>query len=281
MTLPRLAAFSPLSLVACLGACAGPLNNEHGIGNAGRTFGNSVYTPSTVAEGIHAAPPEGLEATIDQKSAPVYHASGPVPAAGAEPSLTTLDRDNWGATRVDVPTDFPAHQPRFARNYIITATNPRAQGKFPDERTALGTATTRHNNEQFIEALVAPAVAGANVVMMVPRMIMESRSQEPTRTGGEGYERSPRSVTITNPTAETIPGLVQGDVSAAPIPAGQTPTSSPTTTPVKKKPPATGSPRIIRPVVPGQQSPTAEPAAEDLRPGGGMPASDIPPSAKP
>ncbi len=275
MRILRLAVLLPLSALA---ACAGPLNNEPGIGNAGRSFGHSIYTPATVASGLPAAPPEGLEATIDQKAAPVYHASGPVPAAGAEPSLTTLDRDNWALTRIDVPSDFPAHQPRFARNYLITATNPRAQGKYPDERTALGTATTRHNNEQFVEALVAPAVAGANVVMMVPRMIMESRPQEPTRTGGEGYERAPRQVTITNPTAETVSGLIEGDPSAAPGPAAPAGSAAP-----KKKAPAAppGAPRIIRPRLVGTPSP-AEPPAEDLRPGGGMPATDIPaPSAKP
>jgi hypothetical protein len=269
MTIVRLIALSPL---AALAACAGPLNNEPGIGNAGRAWGHSVYTPSTIAEGLPPAPAEGLEATINQQAAPVYSASGPVAAATAEPSLTTLDRDNWGTTAIPVPNDFPAHQPRFARNYIDTSTDPRAKGKFPDERTALGTATTRHNNQQFVEALVAPVVAGQNVVMMIPRMIMESRPMQPTRTGGEGYERAARQVTIVNPTAETVGGLIQGDPTAAPGP----------TAPAKKAVPLppNGVPRIIRPIVPGQQPPADETPAENLRPGGGMPASDIP-STKP
>ncbi len=273
MILLRLA---PVALLAALGACAGPLNNEPGIGNAGRSFGNSVYTPASITSGLPSTPPEGLEATIDQRTAPVYHASGPVGAPGAAPSLTSLDRDNWGVTRIDVPTDSPAPQPRFARDYLIKATNPRAQGKYPDERTALGTATTRHNNEQFVEALVAPAIAGANVVMMIPRIIMESRPRQPTRTGGEGYERAPRQVTIVNPTAETLPGrLIEGDPSGAP--AGPA-----TPGPAARKPvplPPAGAPRIIRPFAPGEK-PTGEPPAEELRPGGGMPATDIP-SSKP
>lgn len=232
--------------------CAGPLNNEPGIGNAGRSFGHSIYTPATIAEGLPASQPPGLEPTTDQATAPVYQAQGAVTPEKAQPSLTSLDRESWGLTRVDVPNDFPAHHPRLSRDYIDKSSDPRAQGRYPNERTALGTSTTRHNNEQFVEALVAPFVAAENVIMMVPRAVVEMRPRQPTRTGGEGYIRYPQQVTIVNPTAEM-------DGPAARI--------EPTAAPQKPAPRTTRpAPRPLPPQVP----------AEELRPGGGMPATDGP-----
>ena len=86
--------------------------------------------------------------------------------------------------------------------------------------------------------------------MMIPRAIVESRPRQPTRTGGEGYVRYPQQVTIVNPTAEPEGAATRIDHSAAPRKPGS-----------RKSAPAT------RPA-------PAEIPAEELRPGGGMPATD-------
>jgi hypothetical protein len=250
MLSPRHAA---VLLILPLAACAGPLNNEPGIGNAGRAFGHSVYTPATIAEGLPAPEPEGLAPSADQSAAPVYEAGGAVDAQNARPSVTSLDRENWAMVRVDVPSDFPAHQPRLARDYLVKTSDPRAQGRYPNERTALGTETTRHANEQFVEALVSPFVAAQNVIMMIPRAIVEMRPRRPTRTGGEGYERYPRQVTIINPTAEAEGPASRVEPGAAPAASQRRPG-----------------------VAPGSRTVPDQTPGEELRPGGGMPASDSP-----
>jgi hypothetical protein len=243
-----------LPLAVAGGGCTGPLNNEPGIGNAGRTFGHSIYTPATLVEDLPAPQPEGLAPMVDQSAAPVYDVNGAVAPESAQPSIVSLDRDNWGASRVDVPNDFPAHQPRLSWDYIDKTSDPRAQGRYPDERTSLGTATTKHSNQQFVEAIVAPFVAAENVVMMIPRGIAEGRPQQPTRTGGQGYVRYPQQATIVNPAAESEGASARIDQSAAP-----------------RKP---GPRKYSRP---GAISvPADSPPTEELRPGGGMPASDTP-----
>jgi hypothetical protein len=260
--LPRFHVIMLVLTLAALGGCAGPLNNEPGIGNAGRTFGHSIYTPATLAEGLPPQPGPGLAPTVDQAAAPIYEAGGAATPETFHPSLLGLDRENWTIERVDVPNDFPAHQPRLARDYIIKSSDPRAQGRFPDERTALGTTTTRHANEQVVEALAAPFVAAQNIVMMVPRAVVEMRPWQPTRTGGEGYIRSRQQVTIVNPAAE-----------AEGTPHRVDQTSAPRAQPSRRKvPPAAPNP-------PGARSVPAEiptTPGEELRPGGGMPASDTP-----
>jgi hypothetical protein len=253
-------------LPVALGACAGPLNNEHGIGNAGRPFGHSVYTPATLADATVPPPPEGLEPTTNQQLAPVYGAAGPVDARTAQPSLTSLDRSNWGATAIEVPNDFPAHQPRLAGNYLNKESNPRAQGKYPTERTALGLGTDRHNDEQLLEAAAAPFVAGADILLFIPRAIVEMRPYQPTRTGGEGYARMPSNVVIVNPSIEPN-GPVSRIRTLPPLPSDQSitdPGAAPTSGAPRK--PAGKPPRAL------------QPPADDLRPGGGMPATDVAPA---
>ena len=252
--LTRIAAslLAPLALAAC----AGPLNNEHGIGNAGRPFGRSIFTPATLADGLPPVPAEGFEPTTDQQNAPVYGAAGPVDARSAQPSLVALDRSNWGSTSIDVPNNFPAHQPRFTTNYLIKDSNPRAQGKYPNERTALAEGTDRHNDEQILEAAAAPFVVAGDMLMLLPRAVAELRWGRPTRTGSEPYARMPSDVVIVNPSVEprgnpsrlqSLPPKTKGitDPGAAPIPAAK--------------------PRRA-----------LQPPADELRPGGGMPASNIP-----
>ena len=271
-----------LSLLAApllLSGCVGALNNEHGIGNAGRPFGHSIYTPSAITDSTTLPPPEGLEPTANQQLAPIYGAAGPVDARTAQPSLVSLDRSNWGATVIEVPSDFSAHQPRLASNYINKESSPRAQGKYPTERTALGLGTDRHNDEQILEAAAAPFVCAGDILLMVPRAVAEMRSRQPTRTGGEGYARTPNNVVIVNPSVEpdgparrvqSLPRTGTGKTEPITDP-GAAPSANPSAGPMPK--PA----RAARPL---------QPPANDLRPGGGMPATDVPaaspaPASKP
>lgn len=266
-----------LSLLAApllLGGCVGALNNEHGIGNAGRPFGHSVYTPATITDATTLPPPEGLEPTANQQLAPVYGAAGPVDARTAQPSLVSLDRSNWGATSIEVPNDFTAHQPRLTRNYINKESNPRAQGRYPTERTALGLGTDRHNDEQILEAAAAPFMGAGDILLLVPRAISEMRPRHPTRTGGEGYARTPSNVVIVNPSVEPqgAASRVQvlpptGTGKAEPITdPGAAPSANPSAGPMPK---------------PARKPRPLQPPADDLRPGGGMPASDVPAGSPP
>jgi hypothetical protein len=244
------------------------MNQESGIGNAGRPFGRSIYTPATLAEGIPPPPAEGFEPTADQQKAPTYGASGPVAARYAQPSLLALDRENWGTTTVDVPNDFAAHTPRFATNYIDTRSNPRAQGKYPNERTSLGLSTDRHSDEQILEAAAAPFVAAQDVLLLIPRAIMEIRPYRPTRTGSEPYARSPSDVLIVYPSVEVEGPPARIDM-LSPRPKANSPMTDPGAAPIPSR--STSSAGPTRPV---------QPPADDLRPGGGMPASNVRP-AKP
>lgn len=256
-------AAAPLTLAAC----AGPLNNEHGIGNSGRPFGHSVYTPASLADSTTPSPPEGLEPTTNQQLAPVYGAAGPVDARTAQPSLVSLDRSNWGTTSIEVPNDFSAHQPRLTVNYINKESNPRAQGKYPTERTALGLGTDRHNDEQILEAAAAPLVGASDILLFVPRAIAEMRPRQPTRTGGEPYARTPNTVVIVNPSVE--PQGAASRMLAIPAPTGKDapivdPGAAPSSGPMPK---------------PARKPRPLQPPADDLRPGGGMPATDVPAAA--
>ncbi len=256
--LPRIA----LTLLAplALAACAGPLNNEHGIGNAGRPFGRSIYTPSTVAEGLPQPPVEGFEPTTDQQNAPIYGVAGAVDAAAAQPSVVSLDRSNWGATAMEVPNNFPAHQPRFTTNYLNKQSDPRAQGKYPNQRTALGEGTDRHNDEQILEAVTGKFVVAGDTLMLLPRAVAEMRWGRPTRTGSEPYARMPSNVVLVNPAAEPEGDAVRLQSSASRAKGMNDPGAAPI--------PATAKPH--RPL---------QPPADDLRPGGGMPATNIPPAS--
>lgn len=249
--------------VCAAAGCAGPLNQEVGIGNQGRSWGNSVYTPSTVTQAAIPVPEEGFEPTTDQLGSPVYGARGPMAPDAAAPSLVAMDRENWVGTRIDVPNDMPAHQPRMATNFLFREGNPRVEGKYPDQRTAFGVATERHSDEQILEALAAPFVAGMDVVLIPVRAVAEMRPQRPTRTGSDPYARLPGQVTIVN---DPLGAAGSPRPVVAPRPAAM--------------PPARGSAPSTRPGL-GSVPGAIQPPTEDLKPGGGMPASDVPGSSEP
>jgi hypothetical protein len=237
MTLRRPAA--PLAALLALSAgCAGPLNQETSVGNVGRPFDRGVWKPETFAQSALRTPPEGFEPTIQQQAAPVYGASGPQAAADAQPSTTSLDRSNWDGVRYTIPSDAPAHQPRFTRNWLDTSASERARGRYPDERTALFTSTTRQNEAQVREAVVAPFAAASDVILFIPRAVAELRWRRPTRTGTEPYERHPRdSVQVPPPVTPVGPAPAKESLPVLPsqetpapgrppevVPAGQEPT---------------------------------------------------------
>lgn len=173
---------------ALLAACAGPLNNESGIGNAG---GRTVYAPATLAQSALLPVNAEFEPVADTKSAPVYGANGPTNADSAQPSVLAIDRDNWSTIAVIVPNNLPAHQPRYATNYVSNW-SARARGEYPDDRTALNMGSDEGNRQQVVEAVAAPFVAASDIILYLPRAVMESRPYRPTRTGTWPYERAPR-----------------------------------------------------------------------------------------
>lgn len=214
-----LLALTPLVFVA---ACAGPLNNEVGIGNTGRVDGRGVWSPPTLSARLLPTPQEGLEPSTDARTAPVFGAAGPVAAKDAAPSITGIDR-NWTETPVVVPSDLPAHQPRMTWSYLANDT-PRARGQFPTAQSALALGSERHNNEQVKEALVAPFVAAGDVVLAIPRFIASHRIDRPTRTSAWPYERMPRrEALITDPISAEAPkppaAMPAADVPTADMPA--------------------------------------------------------------
>lgn len=217
----KLLAFSPLVLLA---ACAGPLNNEIGIGNTGRVDGRGVWSPPTLTAKLLPTPQEGLEPSTDARSAPVFGAAGPVAAKDAAPSITGIDR-NWSETPVIVPNDLPAHQPRMTWSYLASDT-PRARGQYPTAQSALALGSERHNNEQVKEALVAPFVAAGDVVLAIPRFIASHRIDRPTRTSAWPYERMPRREALTTDPISAEAPKPPAATPAAEVPASNAPASN-------------------------------------------------------
>lgn len=185
---------TPLLLLA---ACAGPLNTESCIGVGMRSDSLSgVFCPAAITESSIREVPEEAAATVNQRLAPVYAGGGVVPAADAKPSIVSLDRGNWGATDMRAYNDLSAHQPRYTKNVLLNDTARRTRGEYPTAASAVDTGTGAGMDRQIQEAFVAPVAAAADVVLLVPRMVVAARPWQTTRTGLEPYERQPRMQTI-------------------------------------------------------------------------------------
>ena len=262
-------ALAPLTPLLLLTACAGPLNTESCIGvvmptdSTGR--GGGVFCPPTITESSIREVPEEAAATVNQRLAPVYVGGGDggavVQAGDARPSVVSLERGNWGATQVTAPNDLSAHQPRYSQNLLLNDTLRRTRGEYPTAASALDTGTSAGMDRQIQEALVAPLAAAADVVLFVPRAVVQARPDRPTRTGLEPYQRQPRVQTIVPPPLVIVAGEMAG-------PRG----------PMTPMVPAPGVPSI-----PG--SPVSPPAGQQVSPTPTAPANtpplNVPPSSVP
>lgn len=186
-----------------LTACAGPLNNELGLGNQGRVDGRGVWTPPTLSASLMPTAHEGMEASTDPRTAPVYMSDSVAAVKDSKPSVTGIDRE-WTETPLLVPNDLPAHQPRMTWSALTTDT-PRSRGQYPTAQSALSLGSERHNNEQVKEAFIAPFVAASDMVLALPRFFAEHRPKRPTRTGMWPYERQPRREALTTDPVSALP----------------------------------------------------------------------------
>ncbi len=197
----KIIALTPLVLAA---GCAGPLNNEIGLGNQGRVDGRGVWTPPTLGSSLIVPPREGFEPSTNPKLAPVYAAGGPVAPEEAKPSISGIER-TWAEVPVLVPNDLPAHQPRMTWSHVEGDT-PRARGVYPTAQSALTLGSSRQNDAQVKEAILAPLVAASDVVLGLPRFFAQHRPGRPTRTVAWPYERTPRREALEIDPVAPVPG---------------------------------------------------------------------------
>jgi hypothetical protein len=209
------------SVIVCLplllvGACAGPLNTEPCVGPGMKSDSNArAFCPPTITESALREAGEDAAPTVIQRNAPVYYAAGVVSADDARPGNLSLDRSGWAPIDLVVPNDLAAHQPRYTTNLRLNDTSRRARGEYPTPASALDTGTSEGNDRQIHEALLAPFVAGADMVLFLPRAAVQARPYRPTRTGLEPYQRQPRVQTVVPPPLTTI----EPEAAKAPIPS--------------------------------------------------------------
>lgn len=146
--------------------CSRTLNEEHTIGT-----GDRRVTIETIA-------------TPMEQSAP--GASGAGAAQAVEPSLTSLDRDNWESVRVSVPNAMPAHQPVYRADVYDNTTVERSRGRFPTFESATQLSNDKGEDAQTREALLAPFVAAGDILLW-PARAAYKRPWFATRGGMQGF----------------------------------------------------------------------------------------------
>jgi hypothetical protein len=122
------------------GGCASTANDR-------LTLGDSVYLP-----GLAGPPESGSD-------------------WGHEPSLTGLERANWGRTTIAVPVNGIAHAPTYARNVRRAFVTPRQLGRSPNADSCLDLVGGSARPQRW-EAVLAPITSIGQVVLFIPRMIL-------------------------------------------------------------------------------------------------------------
>lgn len=224
-----------------LAGCAGPLNNEVSIGQA--------WLPATLDPAENRVEPF----VAGQMVEPV------------EPSVTSLDRSNWGQTRLLVPNDLPSHQPRYTEWWLVTGYEgvPRRKlGRYPTAESALHMPDEADVAAETREGLVSPVAAAIDVVLFPIRAIA-ARPWQRTRTGLHPYERAPRSQVYVNEVAENR----ESPAEPAPMPAEPLFGDDPTTP--TAPPPLPAAERRRVPPPPSPPSPPLPIPPQILPPRGG------------
>lgn len=88
------------------------------------------------------------------------------------PTLTSVWRDNWTPTVILSPVDGTAHQPTYAKRLLMTDSTARQRREYPTALTALE-LTNGSEGDQQLEALANPLYALADVVLLLPRMVLD------------------------------------------------------------------------------------------------------------
>lgn len=179
----------PCVLCTLLSACAGPLNNERFIGDP--VNARNQFVPPTIGRGDETSQTRGRVIEIDDPRTR--------PEADANPethaSVLSLDRSNWASTRVVVPNDLVAHQPRYTNDWAFDKSTARNRGEYPTAASAMDMPTERGADQQLAEAVLAPLAAGADLALS-PLRAIAARPWQRTRTGLEGYQRAPQNRTF-------------------------------------------------------------------------------------
>ncbi len=90
-----------------------------------------------------------------------------------EPSLSGLDRSHWPQTSYSVPPRDVVHQPVYRSRPILLASRSAIQrGEYPTPENASESISDGTRATQALEAVLAPLQAMADVVLMVPRVVL-------------------------------------------------------------------------------------------------------------
>ncbi|MFM9996647.1 MAG: hypothetical protein ACKVU4_12715 [Phycisphaerales bacterium] len=110
-----------------------------------------------------------------------------IAAAGAQPSVTTIERANWEPLAFDVPIDGTAHRPTYVRVRSRVQETPRQRGDAPTPESSLDLVAGTHGRQRR-EALTQPFRALGNALLVVPRMVYH-RPWKTVYSPREAYQR--------------------------------------------------------------------------------------------
>ncbi len=133
--------------LALLGGCVAQQNDRLTLGRSVRL--EAFYPPA-------ATPAEAGAAVLPEQT----------------PTLTSVWRDNWQRTVIHSPVDGTAHQPVYAKRLAMTESTARQRREYPTALSALE-LTNGSEPEQQLEALANPLYALADVVLLLPRMVLD------------------------------------------------------------------------------------------------------------
>ncbi len=154
--------------------------------NDGLAVGDCAASPDRAAEHGHLA--QTLRADFGAPRTAPGAASGS--QAVPPPTTLSIDRGNWAVTRINAPSDLAGHQPIYTRSVLENTEVARNRGSYPTPTSANQISHRTSEDAQLLEAAIAPVAAAADIVLFIPRAIMNP-PWETVSTGLEPYRRSP------------------------------------------------------------------------------------------
>jgi len=194
-----------LAGLTALGGCStslSPLNDELAVGPGSRAAGvgggEFTFKPLTRSFNINPTTERPFAVEVPEKS------------------VVGVSRDNWEIMPVTVPNDRIAHQPIYTHNLHENTEPPRNRGQFPTTRSSLDLSVPESGEMQVLEAIEAPFAAVTDIVLFLPRAIM-NQPWETTRTGSQPYRRAPEMRGSVHPLKLTPKRTTKPDPAAAPV----------------------------------------------------------------
>jgi hypothetical protein len=123
--------------------------------------GGCVHTEN---DNIALAGRVGLPGLVGQPAA--------APAWPEGPSLTGIDRSNWGRTSIEVPVNGIGHGPLYSHTLYRAHVTRRQRGEYPTPESSLDLvegSTARQRGE----AIAAPFTSIGQIILMTPRMFFQ------------------------------------------------------------------------------------------------------------